>query len=67
MEGASTSRIRSAAALLGVTRASARSAAARMARRKNMTLARSCHSGWSKKVMSWMVTTLATLARAGIV
>src|SRR5205807_2592253 len=60
-------RRRSAVTALTHTSASARSAATRMARRKNGTLARSCHSGWSKNVMSWMVTTLGTFARCGIV
>ena len=40
------------------TRASgARRAAARIMRRKNTTLLRSCHSGWSKNVRSCIVTT----------
>jgi hypothetical protein len=59
--------MRSDAAALGVISASAFSPATRMARRKNSTLARSCHSGWSKNVMSWTVTILGTSARRGIV
>jgi hypothetical protein len=45
----------------------ARCAAARIMRRKNTTLLRSCHSGWSKNVMSWMVTTQGTVVCNGIV
>ena len=45
----------------------ARSAARRMARRKKAALERWCHSGWSKKVQSWIVTAQGTGDRAGIV
>ena len=43
------------------------SAARRMARRKKAALERRCHSGWSKKVQSWIVTAHGTGDRAGIV
>jgi aminoglycoside N3'-acetyltransferase len=42
-------------------------AATLMARRKKGTLARWCHSGWSKKVRSWTVTILGMRALSGIV
>ncbi len=42
-------------------------AARRMARRKNAALERTCHSGWSKNVQSWIVTAQGTGERAGIV
>ena len=42
-------------------------AARRMARRKKAALERRCHSGWSKKVQSWIVTAQGTGDRAGIV
>jgi hypothetical protein len=45
----------------------ARRAATLMALLKNLTLAGWCHSGWSKKVQSWTVTTTGTFARSGIV
>ena len=42
-------------------------AARRMARRKKAALERRCHSGWSKKVQSWIVTAHGTGDRAGMV
>ena len=42
-------------------------AARRMARRKKAALDRRCHSGWSKKVQSWIVTAQGTGDRAGMV
>jgi len=34
---------------------------------EDTTLVRSCHSGWSKNVRSWIVTTVGTADRSGIV
>ncbi len=42
-------------------------AARRMARRKKAALERTCHSGWSKNVQSWIVTTQGTGDRDGMV
>ena len=61
------SRSRSAVTWLTQTSTPARSAARRMARRKKAALERRCHSGWSKKVQSWIVTAHGTGDRAGIV
>ena len=45
----------------------ARFADSAIARRKNATLERSCHSGWSKNVRSCTVITAGTDSRSGIV
>ena len=65
--GSSISSIARAVAPLTATMAAARAALAGIIRRKKTTLERSCHSGWSKNVRSWMVTTLGSFARSGIV
>ncbi len=39
----------------------------RMARRNTTTLLRSCHSGWSRKVRSWTVTTRGSRECSGMV
>ncbi len=62
-----TSTSRSAVVRLTQTSTDARTAATRMARRNSTALLRSCHSGWSKKVQSWMVTTTGRRVRSGIV
>ena len=68
--GARTSHTaRSRSAVTWLTQISTRglTAARRMARRKNAALERTCHSGWSKNVQSWIVTAQGTGDRAGIV
>ncbi len=57
----------SAVTRLGHTTTAASLAARRMARRKRTTLERSCHSGASKKLRSWTVTTDGSPERRGIV
>ena len=66
-EGGQISDSLSAVLALTHTSASAWRAATRMARRKNGTRVRWCHSGWSKKVRSWMVTTRGRDDASGIV
>ena len=57
----------SAVTTLGQTTTAASRAARRMARVNNATFERSCHSGASKKLRSWTVTTEGTGDRRGIV
>ncbi|MCZ7527389.1 MAG: hypothetical protein M5U14_14025 [Acidimicrobiia bacterium] len=65
--GASRVSSRVAVKWLTATSTAARSAAARIIRRKRSTFVRSCHSGWSKNVRSWIVTTAGVAMRSGIV
>jgi hypothetical protein len=58
---------RRAVGALTQTSASASLTALRIALVNTATLTFSCHSGWSKNVRSWMVTTLGTLASSGVV
>jgi hypothetical protein len=65
--GWNSSCSRSAVGWLTQTRAAARREAALIIRGKNRAFDRSCHSGWSIIVRSWMVTTAGTRLRSGIV
>ncbi len=61
------SAIASAVAPLTATMAAARAALAGIIFRKKTTLDRSCHSGCSKNVRSWIVVTAGTRSRSGTV